>query len=235
MKTGPPQSSQSGPLCLSSWECQCQSYGLIPDPSADSERSPASLCLSPVKYKHTIGVRSSTLYWFERFVATFTLLTLLFIQVFHDATRDVGKGVSDLFGGQRPRGFVWLFTEMCVVHVGSHWGDSACAQLVLMLVSKPRVDIFTHKALHWLHHVLEVLGIGRWVALQVYLNLQTTNDTGWVCKCKYRKWHIRSDFFYFYKTDWPWLSQSCLPLLSCPQNQRPQSSSAVSAPPTEWD
>lgn len=82
------------------------------------------------------------------------------------------KWISHLFGRQRPRWFVWLFTEMCMVHVGSHWGDSACAQLVLVLVSKPRVYIFTHKALHWLHHVLKVLGVGCWVALQVYLNLQ---------------------------------------------------------------
>lgn len=55
---GPPLSSQSGPLCLSSWEYQFQSYGLIPDPLADSERSPASLYLSPVKHKYTIGAHN---------------------------------------------------------------------------------------------------------------------------------------------------------------------------------
>lgn len=62
MKMGPPRSSQSDPLCLSSWECQFQSYGLIPDPLADSERSPASLCPSPVKHKQIIGAASFTLY-----------------------------------------------------------------------------------------------------------------------------------------------------------------------------
>lgn len=88
------------------------------------------------------------------------------------------KWISHLFGRQRPRWFVWLFTEMCMVHVGSHWGDSAGAQLVLMLVSKPRVYIFTHEALHRLHHVLKVLGVGCRVAFQVYLNLQKkTHDS----------------------------------------------------------
>ena len=53
-----PQSSLSGPLCPSSWECRCQSYALIPDPLADSERSPASLCLSP--RKHTTHCLSYT-------------------------------------------------------------------------------------------------------------------------------------------------------------------------------
>lgn len=159
MKMGPPQSSPSGPPCLSSWECRCQSCGLIPDPLADSERSPASLCLSPVEPR-------------------------LFIVFWSLSNHISGKWCSYLFGGQGPRGFVWLFTEMCVVHVGSQWGDGACAQLelmlmlmlMLMLVSQPRVDILTHKALHWLHHVLEVLGVGCWVALQIDLNLQTTND-----------------------------------------------------------
>lgn len=200
---GPPRSSQSGPLCLSSWECQCQSYGLIPDPLADSERSPASL--SPVKHKQMTGALSSTLYWFKYYAVTFPLLMHLFIHFFHDANHKVGKWVSYLFGGQGPRGFVWLFTEMRMVHVGSHWGDSACAQLVLMLVSKPCVHIFTHKALHWLHHVLEVLGVGCWVALQVYLNLQRTNNTGWVCSCKNLEsdrhmWWLRLSFFFFF---WP--------------------------------
>lgn len=165
MKRGPPQSSPSGPPCLSSWECRCQSCGLIPDPLADSERSPASLCLSPVE---------------PRLIIVFWSLS----------NHIAGKWCSYLFGGQGPRGFVWLFTEMCVVHVGSQWGDGACAQLELMLVlvSQPRVDILTHKALHRLHHVLEVLGVGCWVALQIDLNLQTTNGTGWVWKCTFFKW-----------------------------------------------
>lgn len=113
----------------------------------------------------------------------------LFIHLCHGKIKKVNhkleKWISHLFGRQRPRWFVWLFTEMCMVHVGSHRADSACAQLVLMLVSKPRVHIFTHKALHWLHHVLKVLGVGCWVALQVYLNLQ--KKKGWICKRKCRK------------------------------------------------
>lgn len=165
MKIGPPQSSPSGPPCLSSWECRCQSCGLIPDPLADSERSPASLCLSPVE---------------PRLIVVFWSLS----------NHIAGKWCSYLFGREGPRGFVWLFTEMCVVHVGSQWGDGACAQLelMLMLVSQPRVDILAHKALHWLHHVLEVLRVGCWVALQIDLNLRTTNDTGWVWKCNFLKW-----------------------------------------------
>lgn len=163
------------------------------------------------------------------------------------------KWISHLFGRQRPRWFVWLFTEMCMVHVGSHRADSACAQLVLMLVSKPRVHIFTHEALNWLHHVLKVLGVGCWVALQVYLNLQkkkvefvnanaekdrptwrhvTQSVNTLSQELEKPQWPILPSL-QSCKTYWPWPSQNCLPLLSCPQNQRPQSSSAVSAPPTE--
>lgn len=194
MKMGPPRSSQSDPLCLFSWECRCQSYGWIPDPSADSERSPASLCLSPVNRKQIIATGSLFYYY----VATFPLVMHFLIHWFHHANQEAGKWVSDLFGGQGPRGFVWLFTEMCVVHVGSHWGDGACTQLVLMLVSKPRVHVFAHKALHRLHHVLEVLRVGCWVALQVYLNLQTSNATSWDCKCTYRKWQTHVSFLFIY-------------------------------------
>lgn len=80
-----------------------------------------------------------------------------------------------LFRRQRPGRFVRFFAEVCVFHVGSCRGGSACAQLVLVLVLEMLLVLvrepmsgmyaFTHKALHWLDHVLKVLRVGRWVAL----------------------------------------------------------------------
>lgn len=188
MKMRPPRSSQSDPLCLSSWECQCQSYGLIPGPLADSERSPASLCLSPVK---------QTDYWCPVF--HFILILILsshisFIKAF------IYSFVSWRKSSSRKMGFQPLWGAGATgVRMALYWDVHGPCWVPLRWQCLRSSGADAGVQAPCAHFYPQGFALtspcswgprGRVLGSASGLSQPTNNNNKWywVCKCRYRKW-----------------------------------------------